>query len=647
MVLGCLVAFCALPMSAQENPDNISEVITVRNEADFERAIALCKSELDTSNLNNPSHTKAYVANALNAEKWAMEKGNQEQVFLAKHTVLVYYVHGQQDVEVISRSKELLDNQEFREDSFSVGVAAALLYAYSRTGQHGEKLELLPEFYRLNFKHGTPYKRSSYHVYGDLAQVYYDLGNYNEAVSEYKQFAKGAENDVDYVTASSAFNNLGLCYKKLQIYDSAIHSYNNALRALEVVKNGVGVWSKEYLEHFANVIRGNIASIYIMDGNYERAIPLIKAEIRSGIQQREFHIVLGGYYALAEVFYEMDQPVKALIYLDSTFRTLLLHSRPKTQEKALLLESRCFASLGLKQQSDSVFKLYREFSDSMIAAKAEQFHANAAVKYDVKNKEIELTRVKEKVLQHENIIRNQTVVLIVIVAFLLFVSIFYWRSLKAKEIIRQQKSEVVKALHEKEILLKEIHHRVKNNLQVVSGLLDIQAFKFNNSDFDKAVKESKGQLETMALVHQMLYQYEDNTAIVVQEYLNKLCDYLINDETQFEKVDLLIVAKDVRLSLQKAIPLGLIVNELLTNAIKHAFDGHRGEIKLSVKKSGHENNEYVFTYQDNGQGLPKEVNLNTIQTQGLKLINMLSEEMDSKMEYFNDNGFNVRIAFKD
>lgn len=631
--------------SQKRSPE--TPIIEVQSTTDFDKAIALCKSEWDSAQLNNPDYTLSYLANASNAEKWAVKKGSLKQVFEAKHALLIYHVNAYHDAEIISRGKELLSYEGFRDDSFSVGVAAALLYAYGRTAQHHERLQLFPLFYELNFKHGNPYHRDENHLHNDLARVYYDLENYSNAKEEYAKYVEGLKPTNDHVSRSSSYNNIGLCHREMGSLDSAKHYFDLALESLIPVKDGTNIWTSEYLAHFANVIRGNIARIYMNDGEYTKARELIEPEIRSGIEQREFHIVSNGYLAIAEILYNQNQMEDALTYLDSAFQNLHVHRSAKSEAKALLLSARCYSALGLKETSDSMFALYNQFTDSVNKAKASQKDANAVVKYNVKNKDKALAQSRAKNEKDLATLRSRTAVLIVTGVILLLVIISYVRNRRAQKIIALQKQQAEKSLHEKEVLLKEIHHRVKNNLQVVSGLLEIQAYKSNNKEFDKAVEDSKSQLQTMALVHQMLYQYEDNSAIEMQKYLSQLCEYLFSNELDSENVKLDLKAHDVKLSLQKAIPLGLIVNELVTNAFKHAFNGKKGAIGLSISENINGTKGYKFSYKDNGQGLPEEIKLDTIQTQGLKLVGMLSEEMHSELKFYNSDGLNVQIEFED
>ena len=210
--------------------------------------------------------------------------------------------------------------------------------------------------------------------------------------------------------------------------------------------------------------------------------------------------------------------------------------------------------------------------------------------------------------------------------------------------INDQKETIERALIERESLLKEIHHRVKNNLQIIASLLYLQSGRFDDADFKKVLEEGQGRVRSMALIHQKLYENDDLKSIPFGEYLQEL---LREIQTSFgptaENVKLEIEADMIHFDVETAIPLGLIVNELATNAFKYAYDGKKqGTFHISLINNG---GQYVLTVSDNGKGMPDEVNTRKSKSLGLRLVKMLSIQLEGEYAFNSSNGTKFELRF--
>ena len=211
---------------------------------------------------------------------------------------------------------------------------------------------------------------------------------------------------------------------------------------------------------------------------------------------------------------------------------------------------------------------------------------------------------------------------------------------------RKQAEEQVKAsLQEKEVLLKEIHHRVKNNMQVISSLLDLQANNIKEATVRDLFKESQQRIKSMALVHERLYQSQSLAQIDFMEYTKSLAQYLLRSYApKANHIRLRYDLMSVRLSVEKAIPCGLIINELVSNAFKHAFpNGQVGEIFIGLQQS--QSQELVLSIRDNGIGLPSPTDFPQVQSLGLTLVKTLVEQIKGTIEWQNNNGLEFKITF--
>lgn len=202
------------------------------------------------------------------------------------------------------------------------------------------------------------------------------------------------------------------------------------------------------------------------------------------------------------------------------------------------------------------------------------------------------------------------------------------------------------ALAEKEVLLKEVHHRVKNNLQIISTLLDLQSDSIRDEQSLNAFRESQERIRSMALVHEQLYQSRDLGSIDFAEYIEKLSRFLYSTYmADPERITLKVDAGHLSIEIDRAIPCGLIVNELVSNALKHAFpDGRKGEITIRLC-SGNDG-MIRLTVGDNGTGLPPGVDFRNTATLGLQLVNMLTKQLQGEFSILNDGGAVFSICFK-
>jgi len=204
-------------------------------------------------------------------------------------------------------------------------------------------------------------------------------------------------------------------------------------------------------------------------------------------------------------------------------------------------------------------------------------------------------------------------------------------------------AKIKASLKEKEILLQEIHHRVKNNLQVISSLLNLQSQGIQDEKTLEVFQESQNRIRSMALIHERLYRSTDLARVDFAEYIRNLASFLIRSYRS-RAVQLDLQAADIYLPIDNAVPCGLIVNELISNALKHAFvDGREGEICVMMQQLAGQQVRLIV--RDNGVGLPKDVDYMNTGSLGLQLVSMLVQQLEGTIEIRNNQGAEFEITF--
>jgi len=208
---------------------------------------------------------------------------------------------------------------------------------------------------------------------------------------------------------------------------------------------------------------------------------------------------------------------------------------------------------------------------------------------------------------------------------------------KAEETIKQ-------SLHEKEVLLKEVHHRVKNNLQIISSILNLQSSSVSDKQTLDLLKNSQDRIRSMSLIHELLYQTKDFSTINFLEYIRSISTNLFQSYNQNKNIDLVLELQPVALDLDLAIPCGLIINELITNSLKYAFEiTGSGEVKIVLSQL---EDEVLLTIEDNGKGFPTTIDFRDTESLGMQLVVSLVDQIDGEIKLESVSGTKYELRFK-
>ncbi|REE00386.1 tetratricopeptide repeat-containing sensor histidine kinase [Marinoscillum furvescens] len=420
--------------------------------------------------------------------------------------------------------------------------------------------------------------------------------------------------------------------------DSALMLYDSLLD-LPDIQNDYLIMSRIHL---------NAAIIYDQIGNHEKVIEYSRKALQYNHQLGNLSSKGVIYQNLTQYHFLRGEYERSRVCLDSGYYCAQKVGSLNVYIKLLGIEVEFEKLDGNYRRAEYLMEKYDYLKDSLHRQRQADLAQELNIKYETAtNKqriaELELER-KDAALSlarannQRNIFLSGFGLLIVIAGFLYFQ---YSTKKKTSEVLTQKNLQISDALAERETLLKEIHHRVKNNLQVISSLLKLQAGSLEDEAAIDAVKQGQHRVKSMALIHQRLYSADDVRGVDIQDYFDNLCSELFSafgvDTTN---TDYHVATNGLKLDIDTVIPLGLIINELVTNSIKYAFDEKTdGMLRIEVSNEG---DKLIASVADNGIGMD-EKKLSDSNSFGWKMIRSLSRKLKAEIKVHSDQGTTVNL----
>ncbi|SDH04979.1 tetratricopeptide repeat-containing sensor histidine kinase [Chitinophaga filiformis] len=484
--------------------------------------------------------------------------------------------------------------------------------------------------------------------YGELALVYDELGRAEESCQWYRKTLNErlAQKDDRVIV----FRTAGFLIRQL----IKLKKSRNALALMDSLATATppqGQFEKA-------IVAQNFACCFDALKQYaeaERYFLAMTASLRDAPWDQEL-ISIGNMDA-GRFYLQRGQFKKAHVYLD----TALAYSRDaRLLDQRALLQMLFTADSALGNYSTAIKYLQRcQFiNDSIYNERKSRQIEELTIQYETQKKEQNIRLLeKERRLQQNELIKEQntkrwivgvTLLLVVITGLLVNYSRLKQRTNRKLRIqqrqIEKKNDSLQHLVEEKEWLVKEIHHRVKNNFQIVMALLRTQAAYLQGSEAIQAVTESQQRIQAMSLVHQKLYQSDNLSAINMADYIHELIDCLKDSFHTGYTIRFNLQIEPVKLDVSHCVPLGLILNEAVTNAIKHAFPGKKeGVIHISLKSISH--NHFLLSIKDNGTGLPATFDSARQTSMGMKLMRGLSGDLDATFQVNNNGGTEILLDF--
>ena len=533
----------------------------------------------------------------------------------------------------------------------------------------------------------------AYTQYTETTIAYIEIMNDNVKNALYYalQSINSMEKTKDYLFADSFYMRLGNIYNRMGYYEQAIKFYEKGISYNQRELNG-GAWYKSFFSAVDSLTeRGKFSeALNYLETTSKKYPPKndldnmilyeIKAyslehlgkmkEAESNYEKMAFYAQklnsvetikdVATHYSFMALFYtKINEVDKARAITD---KIIALTKENKHGFNPSNLELSLFKIDSLSGNYYSAIKHaanYNKIQDSMFnIAKNKEFE-NLKFRYETASKEHNIKSLKEKAKQQESKLNTSillnTISISSLVLLLIIIVLLYNRfkikqrntsrlEIKEKE-INLKNIKLQHLVEEKEWLLKEIHHRVKNNLQTVISLLNSQSAYLKDDLAISTIKNSQNRIHAMSLIHQKLYLGEKLSTINMPDYCNELIEYL-KDSFNVEECILFEMQIDpIELDISQAIQLGLIMNEVVTNSIKYAFPDKTNCI-INISLIEITENCYILIISDNGIGIPNVSDLQNSNSFGMTLIQGLSDALEGDLFIENDNGITVKLAFK-
>lgn len=584
----------------------------------FRKGLELFIENGDRVNTMNTYYNLGYFYNELedynsaieaftNAIKLARELDNKKRLADAYNNLgLIYYYIGHYDKAITSHIKSLKIKEEIGNPAGYTHLNLALDYL----GQENSEKALEHNFKALKAVEeleADPVKATALKNIGD---IYSDLNQLDSARIYYDSAYQIYRRRNDKVSISRYFMVLGVLHQKKQEHNKAMARYRQALDSLPAGSNNKLLFA----------ISNNMAKLHLTlaDSSPVNKEQLLTKGITYARQMEKIAEELGtithkvkAYNTLYELYLKTSNNTEALKYADK----------------------------------------YIQFRDSLVKEQKQKIISDVLTKYETEKKELELKLTSSRLLQSNIIRENQKIIIYILVGGFIIISILifvilrlYRKTKKSNRKLQVQSAIIARQKDEIAILLKEIHHRIKNNLQIVSGMLELHSLNTDSSESVEILEEAQSRIQSIALIHELLYQSEGFKEIVFSEFVQKLANYVKKSFENKTKVGISIhIPEEFKFNIETALPLGLILNELLTNSFKHAFtDQQKGKINIELKPK---KDKLILEVSDNGKGMPELIDISRSKTLGMRLIHSFSQQLNGETEIKTRHGFSFTIVF--
>ncbi|MDA3893325.1 MAG: tetratricopeptide repeat protein [Salinivirgaceae bacterium] len=476
-----------------------------------------------------------------------------------------------------------------------------------------------------------------------IASIYFALNNYKLTLSYYNKSLSLclSVKEKPLGLISLLYLNIGEVYRKTQKFDSALYYFEKA-KGIDIQRGST------YLQGYINVNKG---LVYAALGEINKSDSLIKLSFNTLEKIQDYRPIAETYGELAKIALKNSDLSKAYSYATKAYSIADSISSTLELKAISLLLSQINSQINNYKEAYIYLLDYNNYNQKIAGDSVVSKLAEMRAEFEISQNEAELSYLK-------NISKVRAILLFVALFAIIGITVLAFFVMRLSKRRKQanyqlsvfneeltQKNEVIsKHNAEKDVLMQEIHHRVKNNLQIISSIISLQSMRIKNKQTLEIFNEMQRRIMAISSIHQKLYNSESVTTINMNEYLGEIVEAINSAFNSHQlNVNYQIAVENINLNVDMAVALGLIVNELTTNAYKYAFNANNENI-LVLTLSLEKNNKVELSLQDNGPGMPEHFDFDKADSLGLRMVNLLIRQKKGKINIVSDHGTRFEIS---
>lgn len=515
----------------------------------------------------------------------------------------------------------------------------SLSYAYRMLGIFEEAMSFANECIAISEQYG--YRIGKADAYVRLSQTFFDNKQHDKTLD-------AIDNALSIYTEFNDQTGIALCNNS---YANAYETKGDNLMALDYYERSLA-FRRTQSSAYHVVPLYNVGNILVLMQKPNEAIPYLQESLGICIDQGIIGMKIRNLLGLSEaasLLGNNDQAINLVLEAEELVNNTLYKRMIRDTYQT---KSKVFAVSGRYKEAYNAHQQFKILEDSLFNESRNKQFANQAIRYETQKKEQENSMLKKDLDLVRSKTRAQNQLVFFIAALLVLALFFVMVQLKSnhklrnkKALIENQKKSIEIRNERIETLLKEVHHRVKNNLQLIISLLDTDRSWHKDVDPSGLLADSRSRVATMSLLHQSLYMHDDLVTLNIRDYFEELVTQIISINDMRPPDHLSLEVPGIDLDIDTAIPLGLIVNELVTNVFKYGEKD--GLLSLTIKFTQSAEGIYRLTVQDMGQDLPKPLSEILKESYGLKLTSGLSRQLHGQLTHQYENGNIFIVTVKD
>ena len=504
---------------------------------------------------------------------------------------------------------------------------------YSHLADYLKALEYLQKALKIDRLTGN--KTGEEAILGSIGLVYRELADYPKALIFFQQSLQINRAIGNKYDEEVNLSNIGSTYKDLSDPNKAITYLQQSL----AIATEIGDKQGEALDI------GQIGNVYLSQSNFPKALENLQQDLKMTIELGDKNGETDVFCDIGNVYEKSGNYSQALDYVQKGLKLAKEIGLLASEEYSYQILTEIYKKMHKPEKTLEAYQQYIVLRDSIMNVDKQKEITRKQMQFDFDEKEA-LTKAEQDKkdiitkaeIQKDKLERDGFIgggVFLLLLSGTLFYG--YRRNQKQNILLSSQKAAIEARDKEKELLLRELHHRVKNNLQIVSSLLSLQSNQMQDDTSRQAFREGQSRVEAMALIHQRLYLGDKLSTIDIQDYMQNLVRSVSGSYGyDNDKYELVFDVEKLNIDVEIAIPLGLIINEILSNCFKHAFKGiGLPRLEMALQKNG---NSISMTISDNGVGMPEEMHSGKAKTFGMRMINSLTKQIRGSLKILNKGG---------